>query len=237
MFLQLKEWMKWDAVIWLSSRPWIAGAEEGSDTWGGFARQRHRIANEIARLKINNLIVVSGDAHMLAADDGTHSYYADEKLGHRGFPVLQAAPLAKYGSTKGGPYTEGCFGFRLVKNYQYAILTLKPTASIKKTGTHEVTMEFKGYHATRAKGSALEKKKPLLTYSMGTPFLATNVVKGGGNGSCSISLAPWWYYVVVLVVLVAVVLGINFYVAKRRARKKQDMMNTDDVPSEPLAPM
>jgi hypothetical protein len=49
--------------------------------------------------------MVSGDAHMLAADDGSNSDYARSG----GFPVFQAAALDRRGSVKGGPYSEGTF--------------------------------------------------------------------------------------------------------------------------------
>ena len=51
--------------------------------------------------------MVSGDAHMVAIDDGTNSGYAAG--GEGGFPVLQAAALDRPGSVKGGPYSEGTF--------------------------------------------------------------------------------------------------------------------------------
>ena len=41
---------------------------------------------------------MSGDAHMLAVDDGSHT--------PGGFPVMHASPLDKKGSIKGGPYVE-----------------------------------------------------------------------------------------------------------------------------------
>ena len=46
-------------------------------------------------------MIVSGDAHMVALDDGTNS--------EGGFPVLQAAALDRPGSDKGGPYSGGTF--------------------------------------------------------------------------------------------------------------------------------
>jgi hypothetical protein len=48
--------------------------------------------------------MLSGDAHMVAIDDGTNSGY-----GGAGFPVFQAAALDRPGGVKGGPYSEGTF--------------------------------------------------------------------------------------------------------------------------------
>lgn len=44
------------------------------------------------------------DAHMLAIDDGTNTDYStgnDANSTGAGFPILQSAPLANYGSVKG----------------------------------------------------------------------------------------------------------------------------------------
>ncbi len=92
-------------TVWVSTVPWIAPPSAGADHWGGFAAERREIAHFLADAGIENLVIVSGDAHMLAIDDGTSSDYT----GGRGapIPVLQAAPLDQTGSAKGGPYSEG----------------------------------------------------------------------------------------------------------------------------------
>jgi hypothetical protein len=52
--------------------------------------------------------MLSGDAHMVAIDDGTHSNYATGPgRGRRGFVVMHAAPLDRRTSEKGGPYSLG----------------------------------------------------------------------------------------------------------------------------------
>jgi hypothetical protein len=51
--------------------------------------------------------MLSGDAHMLAIDDGTNSDYAT--AGGAGFVVMHAAALDRRGSVKGGPYSEGTY--------------------------------------------------------------------------------------------------------------------------------
>ena len=48
--------------------------------------------------------MLSGDAHMLAIDDGTHNTYGGSGPG---FPVFHAGALDRPGSLKGGPYSEG----------------------------------------------------------------------------------------------------------------------------------
>ena len=104
-------------VFWASSVPWIGAREEG-DGWQNYAGERREIANFIAENGIKNLVILCGDAHMLAADDGTNSDYSDAR-GLR-IPVLHGSALDQRGSFKGGPYShgfhvpepgEGCFGW------------------------------------------------------------------------------------------------------------------------------
>lgn len=84
--------------------PWIGTT--GSDTWAGFPEQRRRIANFIKQNNlVNNVIMIAGDMHGLAIDDGTNSDYADG--GGGGIPVFQAAQLDRQASVKGGPWRWG----------------------------------------------------------------------------------------------------------------------------------
>lgn len=94
-----------DAVVWVSSVPWIVGTDSPGDSWGAYSTERSSLSRLIAEQQIDNLVMVAGDAHMLAADDGSHNDYAGP--GEPGFPVLQAAALDRPGSVKGGPYSQG----------------------------------------------------------------------------------------------------------------------------------
>jgi alkaline phosphatase D len=96
-------------VVWVNTVPWIAAQGPGSDNWGSYAHEREAIANHIERLGLTRrLVMLSGDAHMVAIDDGTHSNYAtDARPGSRGFVVMHAAPLDRRTSMKGGPYSHG----------------------------------------------------------------------------------------------------------------------------------
>src|SRR5690606_6078407 len=70
--------------------------------------------------------MLSGDAHMVAIDDGSHTDYRTPApdgtaarggeagldaagAGGAGFPLLHAAALDRPGSVKGGPYSEGAY--------------------------------------------------------------------------------------------------------------------------------
>ena len=121
-----KEWFKRElaaasrshaVVFWASSVPWIGAADHG-DAWPGYSDERREIASFIAQNGIRNLVILCGDAHMLAADDGKNSDYT----GVRGLrlPVLHGSPFDQGASMKGGPYShgvhlpnpgDGCFGW------------------------------------------------------------------------------------------------------------------------------
>jgi phosphodiesterase/alkaline phosphatase D-like protein len=90
-------------VVWASSVPWIAGADAGADTWAGYASERRELADVITSQ--GPVLMLGGDAHMLAIDDGSHSGYASN--GTSGFPVIHAAALDRPGGRKAGPFSEG----------------------------------------------------------------------------------------------------------------------------------
>ncbi|MEM7593401.1 MAG: alkaline phosphatase D family protein, partial [Cyanobacteria bacterium P01_A01_bin.83] len=93
-------------IIWVNNIPWIAQADDDkTGSWNKFEQERNEIANFIKDNSIDKLLMISGDAHMLAIDDGesgsANSYATD---GGGSFPVIQAASLDSRGSFKGGPY-------------------------------------------------------------------------------------------------------------------------------------
>jgi hypothetical protein len=64
---------------------------------------------------------LSGDAHMLAIDDGTHSQYSRRPgAPGRGFVVAHAAPMDRPTSRKGGPYSHP----PALENGQYGVLDI-----------------------------------------------------------------------------------------------------------------
>jgi len=97
-------------IVWVNSVPWIGSdsGRENEDRWTGFPTERAELAGFIEQNNIRNLCVISGDAHMLAIDDGTNNRYGPS--GRPLFPVFHAAALDRKGSVKGGPYSHGAFG-------------------------------------------------------------------------------------------------------------------------------
>lgn len=85
-------------VAWVNPVPWIT-TDTDPEGWGPFAAERAALGDRIRTLGLGSrLVMLSGDAHMLAFDDGRHNP-------HGGFVVAQAAPLDRFLRRKGGPYS------------------------------------------------------------------------------------------------------------------------------------
>ena len=95
-------------AVWVSTVPWIAPARPGDDGWAGWDEERRELADFIARERVRNLVMIAGDAHMVAVDDGTNSDFSSSR--QAGFPVLHAAALDRRPEVKGGPYSGGAIG-------------------------------------------------------------------------------------------------------------------------------
>lgn len=119
-------------ILWVNTSPWIGAAQLGSDSWAGYATERTELANFFKENRIANLVLLSGDMHALAFDDGSNSDYAIG--GGAPLVVLQAAPLTRPGEPKGGPYSAG----PLMATAQYGILEVTdaggPTIQCRFTG-------------------------------------------------------------------------------------------------------
>lgn len=125
-------------VVWLQPVPWIAPVEAGADHWGAYAVERRAIADRIVALGLTDrLLMISGDAHMLAIDDGTNSDFSS--VGAEGFPVLQAAALDRPREIKGGPYSEGI----VAEPGQFGFVTIDDDGS-------DVTVSLSGRNWTGA---------------------------------------------------------------------------------------
>jgi PhoD-like phosphatase len=98
-----------ERIVWVSDVPWIATAAANQDTWGGYSTHRTAIANMLySSGAYPKLLIVCGDAHMLAYDDGTNTNYrTGAPGGEKGPQLIQAGAVAAAGSVKGGPYSGG----------------------------------------------------------------------------------------------------------------------------------
>lgn len=140
--------------------PWIETPTAGSDKWGGFATERAEIANYVTSNGIS-AVIIHGDMHALAADDGTNSA--------GGIPVLAAAPLTQSSSIKGGPYSQGTYppsGSTGLTERQFGKMTFTDSGSaitidyagIDSTGVTRITMSttFSTTPAGRASGRLVQ---------------------------------------------------------------------------------
>jgi len=199
---ELADFNSFSFVVWVSSKPWIGPPEIAGDNWQGYSTDRQRISNAIAEMGINNLFVVSSDAHMLAFDDGSNSDYSDFKNSTAGFPLLQAGPLHNLGSLKGGPFSEGCFTYTGEINHQFAIV------DVTDNGVTEPTIHIEGFRYE--KGSLHSRfKKTLKPSSM--------MMNGSPTGECSgPALTPTSLVVVIVsaVLMLASTLFLSFGVER-----------------------
>lgn len=107
-------------VVWVNPVPWII-ADGDSQGWGPFAAERQAVAQRITSLGLGpRLLMLSGDAHMLAFDDGRNNR-------HGGFVVAQAAPLDRFVRSKGGPYSHAP---RDQKNGQFGLLQIQDSGDV-----------------------------------------------------------------------------------------------------------
>ncbi|KDO26408.1 hypothetical protein SPRG_08211 [Saprolegnia parasitica CBS 223.65] len=85
-------------IVWVNTMPWI----DDERKWGHFKHEQAELVAFLSEHELNTrvpIVIASGDAHMLAVDDGSHS------PGH--LPTFHAAALGRPGSIKGGPYSHG----------------------------------------------------------------------------------------------------------------------------------
>lgn len=218
-FRELENAHMYDLVVWMSSKPWIGKSKEGGDSWGGFPAERRAIANKFRQLNVTNLVVVAGDAHMLAYDDGSHADYADG--GGGGFPVFQAGPLANYGSGKGGPYSGGCIARRFWVNRQYALL------KVSKLGEE-------GGPCVRFEGFVGDGEVAVMEFAKCGVLGGVRGV-GGEDDACRISIFPGWVWALIALAVVGLlgVIGGGMYFCCGLRRRRKGKGQVEDSGGEP----
>jgi phosphodiesterase/alkaline phosphatase D-like protein len=123
---------RYPLVVWVNGVPWITKKQPDSGHgWEPYSHERTIIADMIKEFElVDRLIMLSGDGHMVAIDDGTNSNYAsDQAAGEKAFPVIHAAPLHRYPRIKGGPYSHGVYApkrwFPLLQAKQFGLMDLE----------------------------------------------------------------------------------------------------------------
>jgi len=145
-------------VVWVNPVPWITADGDG-DGWGRYASERREIGDRIAALGLGSrLLMLSGDAHMLAFDDGRNNR-------HGGFIVAQAAPLDRFLRHKGGPYSHEP---PRQKNGQFGTLTVDDTGT-----TLTATLQGHRYLGNRRGSAPVPETRLQVQCSGGTCRLVT----------------------------------------------------------------
>jgi len=128
---------RYPLVILVNPVPWITRDSPGKwDGWEPYGHERTLIAGMIQEAGlVNRLIMLSGDGHMAAIDDGTNSNYAvGRSINGKAFPVIQAAPLDRYPKIKGGPYSNGVSApyrwLHIVKIKQFGYMDLEDDGNL-----------------------------------------------------------------------------------------------------------
>jgi alkaline phosphatase D len=124
-------------IAWISS---VSFGGNTSDNWGGFSAERTELSNFFRDNSIANLFVLSGDAHMVAIDNGTNHDFSTGNNNPNDYPVFQAAAINNSGSTKGGTYSEGgTFPNNSSSNGQYGVV------EVTDNGGSTIQIKFTAY--------------------------------------------------------------------------------------------
>jgi hypothetical protein len=113
MSARQKDWFKQECLQARDQKQiiaWVSGVSFGgtvADNWGGYKTERTELSDFFRDNQIKNMFILSGDAHMIAIDNGSNHDFSTGSNNPNNYPVFQAAALNNKGSTKGGTYSEG----------------------------------------------------------------------------------------------------------------------------------
>jgi len=93
-------------LVWVSS---VSFYGNQTDNWGGYTDERIEISNFFKSNNVTNLLILCGDAHMLAIDDGSNGDFSDLANNSNRYPLLQSGAMRAFGSYKGGTYSHGYY--------------------------------------------------------------------------------------------------------------------------------
>jgi alkaline phosphatase D len=92
-------------AVWVTSLSWNAiGSPEN---WGSQPGERNDLCDFLRDNGIRDLLILCGDAHMLAIDSGANGDFSTGQNDPWKYPVFQAAAINRGGSYKGGTYDQG----------------------------------------------------------------------------------------------------------------------------------
>jgi alkaline phosphatase D len=195
-----KQWFK-DQCLYAKNNnliiAWVTGVSFGgnqSDNWGGFREERKELSDFFQTNNILNMFLLSGDAHMVAIDNGSNHDFSTAGNSND-YPVFQAAALNQSGGYKGGTYSEIGPVIPNGANNSY----INPNSSfgqygvvdITDAGGSQVSINFTAYRVTSAGAEQL-----LVSYNFTRNLLAAVPVQFSSftlknNSNSNISILNW----------------------------------------------
>jgi hypothetical protein len=149
MFGQVqKDWFKQECINARNNCQviaWVTGTSFGgnqSDNWGGFTAERTELCNFFRDNNIQNMFIMSGDAHLLAIDNGSNHDFSTGSNNPNDYPVFAGAGLNQSGSNKGGTYSQGAFPNPNSSTGQYGLV------EVVDNGGSTISFNFKGYRTS-----------------------------------------------------------------------------------------
>lgn len=124
-------------IAWMSTYSWSG---TGPDNWFAYSVDRTDINDFLFCNGIQNLFIMSGDAHMLAIDNGTNGNFSSSSCPIYNYPNFQAAALNNNGSYKGGIYSEG--GYFPNPNNTFGQFG---KVNVNDSGSDSICISFEGY--------------------------------------------------------------------------------------------
>lgn len=127
-------------IAWVSTDTW--NSVGWTDNWGGYTLERAELSNFFRDSLIENMFILSGDAHMLAIDNGSHADFSTNISNGIWYPIFQAAGLAQGGSYKGGIFSEGGYFPNPNVTPQFGQFGL---VQVNDNGGSDICITFSGY--------------------------------------------------------------------------------------------
>lgn len=125
-------------IAWVSTATWN-NTTEVADNWYLYSSERLQLSDFLNSNGIENLFILSGDAHMIAIDDGTNANFSTSTTPYL-YPIFQASALNQNGSYKGGIFNQG--GYFMNPLYTYGQFG---KVDVTDNGGDSICIEFSGY--------------------------------------------------------------------------------------------
>jgi len=135
-------------IAWVNT---VSFGGSNGDNWGGYNAERTEISDFFRDNNIQHMFIMSGDAHMLAIDNGANHDFSTGSTNPFNYPVFAAAAMNQNGSYKGGTYNVRPDSTVDGGNHYF----INPSSSDGQYGLVEVTdngvnicINFRGYRVS-----------------------------------------------------------------------------------------